>query len=150
MAASNDPLAGAARRRSEMEMAMQQLEHSVAAPSDTGWLAEVAEHTRNLELALNRHVVEVEAPSGLLDQIVERAPRLQRTVARIKDDHVSLRQAIARIQEAVSDARSVKPDPETDDKIRDLAIALMGEMTSHRHRGANLVYDAYDIDIGGY
>jgi hypothetical protein len=133
-----------------MEIAMQQLEHSVAAPSDTDWLALIAEHTRSLENALNRHVEEVEAPSGLLDQVVERAPRLQRTVKRIKDDHVSLHEAVSRIQAAVAAAQTEKPDPETDDRIRDLAIALMGEMTSHRHRGANLIYDAYDIDIGGY
>ena len=35
------------------------------------------------------------------------------------------------------------------ESIRDAAITLMGLLVRHRQRGADLVYEAYDVEIGG-
>lgn len=35
------------------------------------------------------------------------------------------------------------------DRIRDLGTALLGRLVRHRQRGFDLVFDAYDFDIGG-
>jgi hypothetical protein len=35
------------------------------------------------------------------------------------------------------------------DSIRDLGTALLGRLQHHRQRGSDLVYEAFEIDIGG-
>ncbi|MEA2001049.1 MAG: hypothetical protein U9N84_04065 [Actinomycetota bacterium] len=149
MMAAGDSLEGAARRRSELEEALQQVERAVAAPAATvTWADEVTHRMRRLEIALNHHIVEVESPSGLLDQIVERAPRLQRQVEGVRHHHFVLARSITEILHKLRTARTVGTAPT--DEIRKATIDLLAEMTRHRLEGADLVYDAYDIDIGGY
>jgi len=35
------------------------------------------------------------------------------------------------------------------DRVRDLGTALLGRLVRHRQRGSDLVYEAYQFDIGG-
>jgi hypothetical protein len=35
------------------------------------------------------------------------------------------------------------------DKVRDLGTALLGRLVRHRQRGSDLVFEAYEFDIGG-
>jgi hypothetical protein len=35
------------------------------------------------------------------------------------------------------------------DRVRDLGTALLGRLVRHRQRGSDLIFDAYDFDIGG-
>jgi hypothetical protein len=35
------------------------------------------------------------------------------------------------------------------DKIRDLGTLLLGVLVRHRQRGSDLVYEAYELDLGG-
>ena len=35
------------------------------------------------------------------------------------------------------------------DRVRDLGPALLGRLVRHRQRGSDLMFDAYDYDIGG-
>jgi hypothetical protein len=35
------------------------------------------------------------------------------------------------------------------DRVRGLGTALLGRLLRHRQRGSDLVYEAYQIDIGG-
>ena len=149
MMAASDAVEGVARIRSELEDALQHVERAVAAPAATvTWADEVTHRMRRLEIALNRHILEVESPSGLLDQIVERAPRLQRQVEGIRHHHVVLARSITVILHKLRTARTVGTAP-TDD-IRNAAIELLSEMSRHRQDGADIIYDAYAIDIGGY
>lgn len=142
-------LVAAARRRSALEKAMQQLEHTAASPARSlNWIGDLAHRARQLDAALNRHIAEVEAPRGLLDQIVEIAPRLQREVDEIEADHHAIREGIAALLELLDEAERVgsyEPRP-----IRDAVLGVLEQLTRHRNRGADLVYDAYDVDIGGY
>jgi hypothetical protein len=149
MMTASDAVEGAARIRSELEDALQQVERAVAAPAATvTWADEVTHRMRRLEIALNHHIAEVESRSGLLDQIVEQAPRLQRQVEDVKHHHMVLTRSITVILHKLRTARTVGTAP-TDD-IRKATIELLAEMTRHRQDGADLIYDAYDIDIGGY
>ena len=35
------------------------------------------------------------------------------------------------------------------DRVRELGPALLGRLVRHRQRGSDLMFDAYDYDIGG-
>jgi hypothetical protein len=97
----------------------------------------------DLRSALQRHVVETEADGGLLNQILTDAPRLANAVYRLRQDHVELSDAVA--------ALLIRPAPGNGDSaaIRDAGLSLLGQLARHRQRGADLLYEAYNVDVGG-
>lgn len=129
--------------------AMQHVERIAASASGKAdWNDELTARVKELESALNRHIVEVESPSGLLDQIEDKAPRLQRLVEGTKHHHVVLTAMIDTLLGMISAAReSGSPSVTT---IRSAVSELLNELTRHRQDGADLIYEAYDVDIGGY
>ena len=142
-----DSLQGAALRRSEMMRAMQHLERTAASPAASGtWIADLTDGVRQLETALNRHIAEVEAPDGLLDQIVDTAPRLHRLTDETRRHHVSLTDATTALLNTLAGAQSDVPV----DEIRAAVLDLLNEIARHRQKGADLIHEAYDVDIGGY
>ena len=38
--------------------------------------------------------------------------------------------------------------PAVVDDVREQALALLAQISRHRHRGADLLWDSYDFDIG--
>lgn len=139
------PFADVARQRSQLGRAMLQVETTAAAPAGKdSWLSDLRNSLRQLEIAFDSHVAEVEAPMGLLDGIMERSPRLQRAVELTKRDHESITQTLTTTLE------SIAVGDRDDDAIRDRVLSLLLALSRHRQKGADLIYDAYDIDIGGY
>ena len=146
---ANDSLLGAAQRRSEMELAMQQVERTTAAPAaNATWVDDLTKAVRQLEAALDHHIVEVEAPTGLLDQIVDTAPRLQRAAEQTRAHHELLAEQASALLGQIAEGRGLDPLPVED--IRAAVLAFLNELARHRQQGADLIYEAYDVDIGGY
>ena len=146
---ANDSLAGAARSRTEPELAMQRLEHASAGPSgQPAWIDEITTQARQVQLALNHHIVEVEAPASLLDDIVEQAPRLQRRVEGTKEHHIALVDLVEGLLDMLAATGDGSPAPVAD--IRARIVELLTELTRHRQDGADLIFEAYDVDIGGF
>ncbi len=134
---------GAGRRRRELFDAITTVERAISAPAaDPRWRAEVAKELAELGEAFSDHVDEVERPGGLFDEILDEAPRLDPQVNWFKEDH---RRLGARIQELAS--RVQREDPAI---MRDLVADLIHDLVRHRQRGADLVYEAYSVDLGGW
>ena len=145
----NDSLAGVAQRRTALEEAMQLVEREAAAPSgSTDWLGELGAATRQLELAVNHHITHVEASGSLLDQIVEKAPRLQRSVENTRTHHAVLAHSISDLLKLISEG-SAKESASVAE-ISTSVIEILNELARHRQDGADLIYEAYAVDIGGY
>jgi len=144
---TGEPFSGVVRQRSQLGRAMQQVELAAAAPAAReSWLTDLQTSLEHLEVAFTRHTLEVEAPGALLDQIVDRAPRLQRAVEGTKAENATISAAISDVLAMFSaDAAS-----ENHDTLRDGVMALLIALSRHRQKGADLIYDAYDVDIGGY
>lgn len=137
------PYLEAQARRQEMEQRLAGLERALAAPSAApGWAATVRDSLLSLHQSLAHHVVAVEAPDGLLPQIIDAAPRLANAVKRLEADHRRLSEAISTLVEDTSEGEP--------DAVRELAVELLRDMALHRQRGSDLVYEAYSTDIGGY
>ncbi len=136
--------AARARRRALLEAA-QEVERAIARPTGTGsvWRERVATELSELSVALEDHIVEVEDEDGLLNEIVEQAPRLSNAVAQMRAEHVELRDAVAELLAATTGAEG------TAEELREEVVAFLGKVVRHRQRGADLVWDAYDVDIGG-
>jgi hypothetical protein len=141
-------LEAAAQRRRELRDALVALEHAISSPSqDAGqWREGVAARLAALGDAFAEHVAETEGAGGLYDEMEEIAPNVQGKARRLREEHPPLRQAIVDAA-----ARFAGPFPEgTDlDVLRDDVQRLMGRLIRHRSHGADLVWEAYELDIGG-
>ena len=144
---SDDQFAGVVKQRSQLGQAMQRVEMAAAAPAaKESWIADLTQHLRQLDIAFDQHISDVQAPLGLLDRIVDRAPRLQRSVEASKADHAAvadmIKQAVGLINSDDAASRV--------DEVREATMAALVALARHRQKGADLIYDAYDVDIGGY
>jgi hypothetical protein len=126
---------------------MQQVELAAAAAAGKeAWTNELEISLRKLEIAWRHHVREAESPAGLHDRILDQAPRMQRTVESIQADH----RAIARsVGAALTEVHEAGDDTDKE-ALRDTAVDILVALARHRQHGADLIYDAYSVDIGGY
>ena len=136
------------RRRAELRESMSALEDALAAPATARherWLQRT--HVALVELSgdFREHIDITEGPNGLYRDLLETAPRLSSAVASLTGEHALIR---ADVDDLL--ARLTAPNAIEDvDGVRDLGTALLGRLVRHRQRGSDLVFDAYDFDIGG-
>jgi hypothetical protein len=125
---------------------MDEVERSLARPAigrEREWSENLGNQLRKLSSALEQHVVTTEGPEGLLTQIVDVAPRLKHQVDIALDDHIQLRRQLGATLASLSTERWRV------DELREQATHLLGHLTRHRQLGADLVYEAYSVDIEG-
>lgn len=129
-------------RRFVMRDAMAALENAVArAAAAEDWRTTVVHALVDLRAALDAHVHEVEGPGGILADLVSRAPRLSAGVEDLRSDH-------ERLAGTLSTVLSRAHDLSTSD-LRARSLEILGELAEHRMKGADLVYEAFNADIGG-
>ena len=135
-------VAGAMARRERLRTAMDELERSVAAAaSGPDWPVRVRGAVERLTSVWQEHVGETEADDGPFDDIVEHAPRLRHTIDKLRRDHDEVPDALGRITTLIAD----RAEPEA---IRSEATALFTRLASHRQVGADLLYEAFTVDLG--
>jgi len=140
------PLEGAKQQRRSLRMAMADLEAALAGPASadtTAWGRSVEQATEGVRTAFARHVAVTEGPDGLFAEVTERAPRLAARVRKLCDEHVQLGGECDRLLQrltALGDGDGVT-------EVRDAGVTLLAGIVRHRHGGADLVYDAYNVDI---
>ncbi|WP_213453644.1 hemerythrin domain-containing protein [Rhizomonospora bruguierae] len=89
------------------------------------------------------HVGATEGPDGLYAELLDQAPRLAPGVTVLVRDH-------ARVAAAIDALAGRLDAPDTDpDELRRRSGRLLRWLCRHRQRGADLVYEAYDTDLGG-
>ena len=136
------------RHRAELRESMSALEDALAAPVTADrarWAQRV--HVALVELSgdFREHIDITEGPDGLYRDLLETAPRLSGAVASLTGEHVLISGQVDNMLAPVT-----APDVIEDvDRVRDLGTELLGRLVRHRQRGSDLVFDAYDFDIGG-
>lgn len=130
-------------RRERLGDAANELERSLTrAANREDWRKGVQEALAEVGAALEAHVVEVESPEGLYTDIMERSPRLAHDIARLQGEHETMGGEVGALEELLADPNS---DPEA---VREQALRLLGDISRHRHRGADLIWSSYAFDIG--
>lgn len=133
-------------RRHSLSGAMMELERVVSAPSGAeGWYDSVAKALVDLRIALDEHIAVTEGEEGLLAEILDLAPRFASEVGLIRAEHEGLIEALERAVLTVEGAIEIGSDDP--DPIRRRVMTVLGRLSLHRQRGADLVYDAYNVDI---
>lgn len=133
--------------RSELGDSMAAVDHALAAPILRGdqWLERV--HAALAELAHDFavHIELTEGAGGLYEDVRRSAPRLSGRVRRLTDQHVRY---AANLDSLLARLRGADP---TDDLLglREEVTVLVGQLVRHRQMGSDLVFEAYEVDLGG-
>jgi hypothetical protein len=137
------PLEAALQKRDELHRDLVAFERSLAAPArgrEAQWLAGVQGAAVRLRDTFADHVMVTEGGGGLFDEIMSEAPRLAHHIDLLRQEHREISAEISRV------AATSAGDP---DEIRKEALVLFSRLAHHRQKGADLLYDAYDVDLGG-
>ena len=143
----SENLEQARKHRAGLRMAIGQVERALSTAAHgrvAAWSADLREELTALSTALDQHVELTEAPDGLLTDIATSTPRLAHRVQKAREDHVVLRAAVARALDGLppGDGGDAGVAP-----ARDRVVELLTALVHHRHLGADLVYEAYNVDI---
>jgi hypothetical protein len=141
----------AAKRRRTLHEALVALENAISSPAAgriPDWTRLVQKELTSVRDAWDAHLDTTEKPEGLYDEIVSTSPRLAGTVDRLRNEHPDitqgLRQSLERLEQVEVGGVAWPLDDARDDLQR-----LIGRLVRHRQRGADLVWEAYNVDIGG-
>jgi hypothetical protein len=138
------------RRRSDLYQAILALERAAARPAvgrEDEWTVGVIAALDEVEREIADHVEITERDEGLYDEIVEAAPRLSRNVQLLRAEHPEMREATSDLK-----ARLEATPVETEEQVaevRDGIQHVLGLLVKHRQRGADLLWEAYNLDTGG-
>jgi hypothetical protein len=141
----------ARQHRKTLHDAIVHLEKSISSPAAgriPDWTASVLKEMTEVRDAFGQHVMVTEKPDGLYDEILERAPRLESNVRRLREEHPEI---VQRIDDTIARLEQVEIGEDTWplETARDDLQRFMGSVIRHRQRGADLVWEAYNVDIGG-
>jgi hypothetical protein len=146
----SDALEAARARRGDLHRALLDLERALAGAARgraQAWADSVRATLVRVCETFTAQIEVTDGADGLYHEVLAQAPRLSGAVNRLQLEHADIASAVAAV-----DNRLDNPMPDADawvDSIRDAAITLMGLLVRHRQRGADLVYGAYVVEIGG-
>jgi hypothetical protein len=135
-------------RRAELRESMEALDKALTTPpAGRAVLWGGAVHTALGEIAddFSEHIEVTEGPDGLHQAILSGDLRLANQVEALTSEHEQLAESIARL--VVDTLPPVADDDVT--AITAAGMQLLDQLVKHRQRGADLIYEAYDTDIGG-
>ncbi len=140
----------AARRRADLHHALVEVERAISSPGAgrvETWTGDVVKRLTILLDTIDVHIEVTERQDGLYDEILHRAPRLSSQVDWLRAEHPGLRDGTAELIERLHSTAIGVGWPL--DEARDDAQRLLGKIVKHRQQGADLVWEAYNLDIGG-
>ena len=144
-----NPLSSVRSRREALGVAADQLEAGLARPaSSESWTAGVAAACEVLRAAFDEHVAEVEDEEGLLPQLRADEPRLDHAIHQMYEEHIEIGAAVSALVEVVVGCGDAC-DADTIARVRRAGVELLRMISLHRQAGADLIYNAYSVDIGG-
>ena len=147
-----DVIEGVRSRRAGLRSAMSALEYALAGPAPhrvDEWRRGVRDALAGLHDVWTRHIVETEAPGAFLDELVEESPRLSTPASRLRREHNEILGVINRAEKALEQVLLDDDHERFVDVIRADLTEMLCALAHHRQRGADLIFAAYDVDIGG-
>lgn len=139
-------LAQVRAHRGELGESMHALEDVVALPLGMAvWGRRVRAALTELASDLRDHVDLTESPGGLYAGLSATAPRLSHGIEAQLEDHRFFIAEVERLLQARDDGITREQLGEH----RDQLTALLHRLVKHRQRGSDLIYEAYEVDIGG-
>jgi hypothetical protein len=127
---------------------MAALEQALAQPSSgrhSAWAERVDVALVELSADFAEHVAVTEGSDGLHNAVLASTPRLSHSIRRLVAEHTAIKGLIGELLAGVR-----PPVAAADvDAVRELATVLLARLVRHRQHGADLIHEAYQVDIGG-
>jgi hypothetical protein len=143
-------LAETARRRADLHGALVDVEQATSRPAvgrEPEWTKEVVIRLEGLAHAIDEHIEITERPGGLYDEISAKVPHLSTKIDRLREEHPVLRDRAGELVTKLRTRAIGEAWPLRD--ARDDLQRLLGQIVRHRQLGSDLVWEAYNLDIGG-
>lgn len=136
-------------RREALYEAVVGLEDALTTPIGDGpkWRLRVAMALDHAAVRIREHSDQAEQQGGFLDEARSEAPRLASKISQLTVDHERLEKEVDALQLAIASVED-SDIPDRAVTIRNQAVDLLGHLARHRQRGADLVYEIYQVDIG--
>ena len=128
-------------RRNALRVTLQTLEDANAAPAGTRWRERMAAALDHAAVMLAAHITETEGPEGFFEELVRHEPRVHQHVDVLREEHVELQRELARLIERCTTSSCGAAE------MRDDVTELMAVLHHHRQAGADLLYEAYEVDV---
>jgi hypothetical protein len=143
-------LAETARRRADLRDALVEVEQASSRPAvgrEPEWTKGVLLCLEGLAHAIDEHIEITERSEGLYEEITTKAPHLSSKIDQLREEHPVLRERtnalVTKFQTTpVGEAWPLR-------EARDDLQRLLGQIVRHRQLGSDLVWEAYNLDIGG-
>jgi uncharacterized protein (DUF3084 family) len=110
------------------------------------WRATLLPIVDDLRDAWSAHVSGTEGPGGLWEEVRTDAPRLDGELRRLGREHQAVGAEIEALRQDLTEAVD---DEARLANVRERTTALLVRLARHRQRGADLIYEAYQHDVGG-
>ncbi|EWT03292.1 hypothetical protein N865_18910 [Intrasporangium oryzae NRRL B-24470] len=134
-------------RRAELGDSIRAVDEALEAAIARGgpWRERVRAALAELDHDFSDHICLTESPGGLYERIRRDAPRLSGPIDRLFAEHAPLREEIAGYLAVLEHGGTMADLP----AFREELTLLVRRLRRHRQTGADLVYEAYDVDLGG-
>jgi hypothetical protein len=147
LAAHHQELTERARvRHDALTDAIEAIERALAEASvqrERAWSERAARALEHVRAAIRDHAEGVEERDGLFDEIGAVQPRLSRRVYGLRREHRSLSARAGKLSDGLTSA--AQPDVGA---LRREASALLADLRAHRATEADLIFEAFWIEIG--
>jgi hypothetical protein len=133
--------------RAELRDSVAAVDEALASPIARGgaWRERVRAALAELSHDFRDHVELTERPGGLYESVRRGDPRLSGAVERLAGEHARYTEAIGGYLAVLEHGGTIADLP----AFREEVTTLMGQLVRHRQKGADLVYEAYEMDLGG-
>jgi hypothetical protein len=138
------PAAPPAARQPALPGDVPAIARALAVPAETPrWRELLIRRLGPVRSGFAEHVRATEGPTGLYAELLHQAPRLDRRVHRLTSEHAAIVAALAALHRAAA-----LPEVPGDD-LRGQVDLLLHALHRHRQHGADLLWEAYQADLGG-
>jgi hypothetical protein len=137
------------QRRAALVGTCSALEAALSAPvASARWPEGLGNALTALRATFDEHVTETEGSGGTIEQLRERAPRLSDRIDLLVEQHVTITADAERLMDRLDHLLAERTADENA-AVREQAFELLTAIVRHRQLGADLLYEAYDVDVGG-
>ena len=140
----------AAEVRADLHLALIETEDAISAAAPgrfQEWTDAVLGALVHLHTAFHEHISQAEGDDGLYEEIMGREPRLRGDITVLKNEHPQILEAIHAPYNRLKDRAPEAHSPAAE--IREEVTHALARITRHRQKGADLVWEAYFVDLGG-
>ncbi len=133
--------------RAELHDCVRALDDTLATPlARAPWRERVRAALAELSSDLDVHIELTDGPGGLYERLGQASPRLSGPLDRLRAEHAPLREAVQGFLAALESGEGAPADLPA---FREEVTVLVGRLIRHRQTGTDLVYEAYEVDLGG-